>query len=401
MQTSYVSNDVVSVLLTTATTATVTLVNANAAFAARAGHAQSTFQNVIIISGGFIGTPFVLSSPSNPDAFIPVPVNDVWLSMDFGLTWIVATKAAPWAARFYHNQVSTNAAIYVMNGVATNGAETIGFQDLWQSVNFGQTWTQITTTFSSATQGGAVYLAQAIAVNGFIVSFGGISASFNPGNPTNSRATGAQVSSAAVDNGTPVSTSVTLVNGQAQTGATTTSSSSSVPLWAIIVMAIGGFFLLVLLVAVCVVCGRSSDSGPKYVPVKNVSSPVSSNGHGNFTGDVAPRSTNGNGTEMGSRGNEGQNYNSGSGNGNGNNGNYNSNNNNYNSQGQNNNTVDFRPSEMQHGMAYNQNPVVSGNVNMMNSARMGNQFLSTPGSYASSGYASSGYAQPNQFQGYY
>ncbi|PKL57450.1 MAG: hypothetical protein CVV35_00110 [Methanomicrobiales archaeon HGW-Methanomicrobiales-6] len=69
---------------------------------------------------------------------------DVRQSTDGGATWTTVINNAPWTARYDHTSVvMPNGSIILMGGSDSGGS---GLNDVWQSDNYGATWTQVTTT---------------------------------------------------------------------------------------------------------------------------------------------------------------------------------------------------------------------------------------------------------------
>lgn len=60
-------------------------------------------------------------------------LNDVWYSED-GKTWYLATAAAPWPPRAFHQAVAMNGRMYVMGG-GNYDPEYFGYHDVWSSVD--------------------------------------------------------------------------------------------------------------------------------------------------------------------------------------------------------------------------------------------------------------------------
>jgi PKD repeat protein len=101
----------------------------NASWPARAGaSAVSMPDDSIVLMAGTDGTQYF---------------RDVWISRDRGTTWTQQTGNAPWSARTGASAVSMpDGSIVLMAG--TDSA-TGGFNDVWRSVDMGQTWTQVTS----------------------------------------------------------------------------------------------------------------------------------------------------------------------------------------------------------------------------------------------------------------
>ena len=104
------------------------LVNPSASFSPRASPHGINYNGTFILTGGRNGTDTMH--------------NDVWSSIDQGVTWQLITKSAAWAPRAYHFCVLLNTSIFVMGGQGGNGLFEF-FDDIWQSDDFGKTWTNI------------------------------------------------------------------------------------------------------------------------------------------------------------------------------------------------------------------------------------------------------------------
>ena len=63
--------------------------------------------------------------------------NDVWKSLDQGLTWSLVTASAGWAPRFCTGGIDHNDIIYVVGGASPS---VVGFSDVWSSSNGGVSW---------------------------------------------------------------------------------------------------------------------------------------------------------------------------------------------------------------------------------------------------------------------
>ena len=69
-------------------------------------------------------------------------LNDVWRSTDFGATWTQMTPHASWPARFSQcSVVAKDGSILLIGGASDNNE----FNDVWRSNDEGATWTQITS----------------------------------------------------------------------------------------------------------------------------------------------------------------------------------------------------------------------------------------------------------------
>jgi PGF-pre-PGF domain-containing protein len=94
----------------------------------RQGHTSVVMPNgSIILMGG---------KNSWPDVY-----RDVRQSTDGGATWMTVINNAPWSARYDHTSVvMPNGSIILMGGSNSDGS---GLNDVWQSDNYGATWTQL------------------------------------------------------------------------------------------------------------------------------------------------------------------------------------------------------------------------------------------------------------------
>ncbi|WP_407355724.1 PKD domain-containing protein [Methanolobus sp. WCC5] len=68
--------------------------------------------------------------------------NDIWRSMDNGVTWIRLISSAEWTARYRHSSVVLPDGSIVIMGGNDGGRK----NDVWRSTNNGITWTQLTET---------------------------------------------------------------------------------------------------------------------------------------------------------------------------------------------------------------------------------------------------------------
>ena len=95
----------------------------------RQGHTSVVMPNgSIILMGG--------KEPDWPSTY-----GDVWQSTDGGATWTRVINNAPWTARYDHTSVvMPNGSIILMGGRNSGGS---GLDDVWQSDNYGATWTQL------------------------------------------------------------------------------------------------------------------------------------------------------------------------------------------------------------------------------------------------------------------
>lgn len=68
--------------------------------------------------------------------------NDVWKSVNYGTTWAPMTINAEWSARYHHTSVVMPDGSIVLMGGSTIGLPLMN--DVWQSVDYGESWTPIT-----------------------------------------------------------------------------------------------------------------------------------------------------------------------------------------------------------------------------------------------------------------
>ncbi|MFA7199735.1 MAG: PKD domain-containing protein, partial [Methanoculleus sp.] len=111
-----------------------TPVNTSAGWSARGGHTSVVMPNgSIILMGGIDGGSR----------------NDVWLSTDNGATWENITPQDPndiWSGRYGHAAVAVNDTIVLMGGMNVMGDEYTLKNDVWQSRDYGATWTCVNTS---------------------------------------------------------------------------------------------------------------------------------------------------------------------------------------------------------------------------------------------------------------
>ena len=108
---------------------TWTPMTASAGWSARFGHTSVVMPDGSIVLMGGVG--YLGNNPKN----------DVWRSTDNGTTWAPMTASAGWSARYDHTSVvMPDGSIVLMGGYAAG----IIKNDVWRSTDNGATWTQLT-----------------------------------------------------------------------------------------------------------------------------------------------------------------------------------------------------------------------------------------------------------------
>ncbi len=105
----------------------------------------------------------------SPSPLIPAHVTDVWRSTTSGVSWSLILSAAPWEAREGAGGVSTSSSnAVIISGY--NQAKNIYLQDVWGSIDLGLTWSLTTSKapFSGRTQFGTFFRSGSILVIGGI-----------------------------------------------------------------------------------------------------------------------------------------------------------------------------------------------------------------------------------------
>ena len=122
-------------------------------FPARSGHSS------VVISGGANAGIYVIGGFGASGR-----LNDVWRSLDGGVTWNRRTANAGFAARNVHSSVAVGQDIYVIGGRISR---TSLVNDVWKSTDGGATWTQValaagTTKFGARSAHGSAVLGSTI-----------------------------------------------------------------------------------------------------------------------------------------------------------------------------------------------------------------------------------------------
>ncbi len=140
-------------------------VTANADWRRRGGHAVATLPDGSLVVMG--------GSVAVPGGHDGAPARDVWRSLDQGVTWEERTAAAGWAARMEHAAaVLPDGSLVVMGG--TDGVQR--YNDVWRSTDQGANWTQMTAAAEWSARSG---MAAATLPDGSLVLLGGFSAGYH------------------------------------------------------------------------------------------------------------------------------------------------------------------------------------------------------------------------------
>ena len=81
--------------------------------------------------------------------FLAQYFNDVWKSIDFGQTWNLITFNAMWTTRFGHGIVVIDNMVILFGGRGTSGY----LRDVWKSIDIGSSWSSVTATASWSKRG--------------------------------------------------------------------------------------------------------------------------------------------------------------------------------------------------------------------------------------------------------
>ena len=115
------------------------------------------------------GYLYVVGGFSDDDGDYGTMMNDVWKSVDGGVTFTMVVDAAPFIERTSASLIMTNNGVMYMFG-GTNIDWTITYADVWTSSNYGLTWTQVTADSSALITGFEVgvydYISNAILLMG-------------------------------------------------------------------------------------------------------------------------------------------------------------------------------------------------------------------------------------------
>ena len=94
---------------------------------ARGGHSVTALDNgLLVLTGG----AFFLGEDHEEQLF-----GDVWVSSDFGTTWVMTNAEAPWGPRGYHKVVANGTNVILIGGF--NGTYV---NDVWMSPDYGRSW---------------------------------------------------------------------------------------------------------------------------------------------------------------------------------------------------------------------------------------------------------------------
>mmetsp|Transcript_18550 Transcript_18550/g.40275 ORF Transcript_18550/g.40275 Transcript_18550/m.40275 type:complete len:658 (+) Transcript_18550:80-2053(+) len=83
---------------------------------------------------------------TSPSGFgLCLPLNDVWVSHDDGLSWAMVTNHAPWPARYYAGSTDLDGRALIMGGFgpSLSDTHTVTFSDVWVSADGGEKWTEL------------------------------------------------------------------------------------------------------------------------------------------------------------------------------------------------------------------------------------------------------------------
>ena len=123
---------------------------ASAGWLARYGHTSVAMRDgSVVLMGGSVGDL----------------QNDVWRSMDNGITWQQMTANAGWSPRYLHSSVvMPDGSIVLMGGG-------YGKNDVWRSMDYGATWTQVNSSAGWSARSGHTSVVMS---DGSIVLMGGL-----------------------------------------------------------------------------------------------------------------------------------------------------------------------------------------------------------------------------------
>jgi hypothetical protein len=156
---------------------TWTLLSASAPFGVRQGATSALVNGAVLVIGG--------------DTLVAGAVGDVWSSANLGTTWssLTAGGATPFSARAYHTStvdITTNTLLVIggrstMSATARNGGVMIVYNDVYSSVDSGVTWTVANAKARFAPRYGAT----SFWMNGIVFIVGGVNMVAGVVTPTN------------------------------------------------------------------------------------------------------------------------------------------------------------------------------------------------------------------------
>jgi hypothetical protein len=154
------------------------LLTAEAPWHGRAGLSAAVLDGEIYVMGGsFNDDPAIIGGPP-----VRIYFNDVWKSAD-GVTWELASEAAPWAPRAGGIAVTKGAWLYMVGGedgftCIPGGRCPPYYNDVWRTQD-GANWELVTAEADWSSRPGH----QCVVLNNQFVLFGGFGLSPDPTNP--------------------------------------------------------------------------------------------------------------------------------------------------------------------------------------------------------------------------